>query len=79
MRRVPIESARPIVVFAITRLAVAVVALAAVAVVDFPHQEAAAIVLGVFVLWSTAGEPLKTAGARVPTVARLWRTPWPRR
>ena len=54
MRRVPIESARPIVVFAIARLAVAVVALAAVAVVDFPHQEAAAIVLGVFVLWSTA-------------------------
>jgi two-component system, NarL family, sensor kinase len=54
MRRVPIESARPIVVFAITRLAVAVVALAAVAVVDFPHQAAAAIVLGVFVLWSAA-------------------------
>jgi signal transduction histidine kinase len=54
MRRVPIESARPIVVFAIARLAVAVVALAAVAVVDFPHQEAAAIVLGIFVLWSAA-------------------------
>ena len=54
MRRVPIESARPIVVFAIARLAVAIVALAAVAVVDFPHQEAAAVVLGVFVLWSTA-------------------------
>jgi signal transduction histidine kinase len=54
MRRLPIESARPIVVFAIARLAVAVVALAAVAMVDFPDQAAAAIVLGVFVLWSTA-------------------------
>ena len=54
MQRVPIESARPIVVFAIARLAVAIVALAAVAMVDFPHQEAAAIVLGVFVLWSAA-------------------------
>jgi len=54
MRRIPIESARPIVVFAIARLAVAVVALAAVAVVDFPHQGAAAVVLGVFVAWSAA-------------------------
>ena len=48
MRRVPIESAGPIVVFAIARLAVVIVALAAVAVVDFPDQEAAAIVLAVF-------------------------------
>lgn len=54
MRRIPIESARPIVVFAAARLAVAVVALAAVAVVNFPHQEAAAVVLAVFVAWSTA-------------------------
>ncbi len=52
MRRVPIESAAPIVVFAIARLAVAVVALAAVAVVDFPHQEAAAVVLAVFIAWA---------------------------
>ena len=52
MRRIPIESAAPIVVFAIARLAVAVVALAAVAVVDFPDQEAAALVLGIFVAWS---------------------------
>ena len=54
MRRIPIESAGPIVVFAIARLAVAVVALAAVAVVDFPDQEAAAVVLAVFVAWSVA-------------------------
>jgi two-component system, NarL family, sensor kinase len=54
MRRIPIESAGPIVVFAIARLAVVVVALAAVAVVDFPHQDAAAVVLWVFAAWSTA-------------------------
>ena len=52
MRRVPIESARPIVVFAIARLAVATVALAAVAVVDFPDQAQAGGVLAVFVAWS---------------------------
>jgi len=54
MRRIPIESAGPIIVFAIARLAVAVVALAAVAVVDFPNQDEAAIVLAVFVAWSAA-------------------------
>ena len=54
MRRIPIESAGPIVVFAAARLAVVIVALAAVAVVDFPDQEAAAIVLAVFAAWSTA-------------------------
>ena len=54
MRRIPIESAGPIVVFAIARLAVAIVALAAVAVVDFPDQEAAAAVLAGFVAWSVA-------------------------
>ena len=54
MRRVPIESARPIVVFAIARLAIVIVALAAVAVVDFPDQDGAAIVLCVFAVWSTA-------------------------
>jgi two-component system, NarL family, sensor kinase len=52
MRRVPIESAAPIVMFAIARLAVAVVALTAAAVVGFPYQGRAAAVLGVFVLWS---------------------------
>jgi len=53
MRRIPIESARPIVVFAITRLAVVIVALVAVAIVDFAHRDAAAIVLWVFAAWST--------------------------
>jgi two-component system, NarL family, sensor kinase len=52
MRRVPIESAGPIVMFAIARLALAVVALTAVAVVGFPYDGRAAAVLAVFVLWS---------------------------
>jgi two-component system, NarL family, sensor kinase len=54
MRRVPIESAGPVVVFAGTRLAVAAVALVAVALVGFPHEGRAAAVLAVFVLWSAA-------------------------
>jgi two-component system, NarL family, sensor kinase len=54
MRRVPIDSAGPIVVFAIARLAVALVALTAVAIVGFPYGGRAAAVLGVFVLWSVA-------------------------
>ncbi|HEX5896833.1 MAG TPA: ATP-binding protein [Thermoleophilaceae bacterium] len=54
MRRVPIESAGPILVLAIARLAVAVVALTAAAVIDFPDQGAAAAVLAVFVAWSIA-------------------------
>jgi two-component system NarL family sensor kinase len=52
MRRVPIESAAPILVFAIARLAVALVALSAVAVVGFPYEGRAGAVLAVFVLWS---------------------------
>jgi two-component system NarL family sensor kinase len=52
MQRVPIESSRPILVFAAARLAIAVVALVAVVVVGFPYQGRAAAVLGVFVLWS---------------------------
>jgi two-component system NarL family sensor kinase len=54
MRRIPIESAGPILVFAVTRLAVAVTALLAVAVAQFPYDGRAAAVLGVFVLWSAA-------------------------
>jgi signal transduction histidine kinase len=54
MRRVPIESGGPILVLAVARLAVAVVALTAAAVVDFPDQEAAAAVLAVFLGWSIA-------------------------
>jgi two-component system NarL family sensor kinase len=52
MRRVPIESTGPIVMFAIARLAVNLVALAAVAVVGFPYDGRAAAVLAVFVVWS---------------------------
>jgi signal transduction histidine kinase len=52
MRRVPLESAAPIVMFAIARLAVGVAALTAVAVVGFPYDGRAAAVLSVFVLWS---------------------------
>jgi two-component system, NarL family, sensor kinase len=52
MQRVPIDSARPILVFALARLALAIVALLAVVIVGFPTQGRAAAVLGVFVLWS---------------------------
>jgi two-component system, NarL family, sensor kinase len=54
MRRVPIESAGPVVILAVTRLAVAVVALVAILVVDFGHQAAALVVMAVFVAWSVA-------------------------
>ncbi len=52
MRRLPIESAGPIVVFAIARLALAIVAITAVAVVGFPYDGRAAGVLAVFIAWS---------------------------
>jgi two-component system NarL family sensor kinase len=54
MRRIPIESAGPIVVFAVARLALALVALAAVVFVGFPYEGRAAAVLVGFVLWSAA-------------------------
>jgi len=52
MQRIPIESARPIRVFALARLAVALVALLAVAVFGFPSHGRAAAVLAVYVLWA---------------------------
>jgi two-component system, NarL family, sensor kinase len=52
LRRIPIESAGPIVVFAAARLAVAVVALVAAASVGFPYHGSAAVVLAAFVVWS---------------------------
>jgi signal transduction histidine kinase len=52
LRRIPIESTGPILVFAAARLAVAAVALVAVAFVGFPYEGRAAVVLGVFVIWS---------------------------
>jgi two-component system NarL family sensor kinase len=54
MRRVPIDSAAPIAVFAGARLAVSLAALVAVVVVGFPYDGRAAAVLAVFVLWSGA-------------------------
>jgi two-component system NarL family sensor kinase len=54
MRRVPLDSAAPIVVFAVARLVVAIVALAAVVILGFPYDGRAGIVLAVFVLWSGA-------------------------
>jgi two-component system, NarL family, sensor kinase len=54
MRRIPIESAGPIQMFAAARLAVAIVALVAVASVGFPYEGRAAAVLAGFVLWSAA-------------------------
>ena len=52
MQRIPIESSRPIMMFAVARLAVALVALAAVVVFGLPSHGRAAIVLVLFVLWS---------------------------
>jgi two-component system, NarL family, sensor kinase len=74
MRRVPIDSPGPIVVFALARLAVAVVALIGVAVVGFPYEGRAAAVLSVFVLWSVAvlgmarREPERALSPLVPAV-----------
>jgi two-component system NarL family sensor kinase len=52
MRRVPIDSSGPIVMFAAARLAIAVVALVALTVVGFPYEGRAAAVLAVMVVWS---------------------------
>ena len=52
MQRIPLESARPILVFAAARLAIAVVALASVVATGFPYQGRAGAVLVAFVLWS---------------------------
>jgi two-component system NarL family sensor kinase len=52
MRRVPLDSAAPILVFAVARLVVAIVALAAVAILGFPYDGHAGMVLAVFVIWA---------------------------
>jgi signal transduction histidine kinase len=46
LRRLPIESAGPILLFAVTRLAVTLLALLAVIVLGFPYEGRAAAVLG---------------------------------
>ena len=47
-RRLPIESAQPIVVFAVARLAIVVTALLALVVLGFPYEGKAAAVIGGF-------------------------------
>jgi two-component system, NarL family, sensor kinase len=74
MQRIPIESGRPALVFALARLAIAVVALLAVVVVGFPYQGRAAVVLAGFVLWSagllavTRDQPDRVLHPVVPAV-----------
>jgi len=52
-RRLPIESAQPIVVFAIARLAIVVAALLALVVLGFPYEgKAAAVIGGLGVPWA---------------------------
>lgn len=52
-RRLPIESAQPIVVFAVARLAVVVAALLALVVLGFPYEgKAIAVVAGLGVPWA---------------------------
>jgi two-component system NarL family sensor kinase len=52
-RRLPIESAQPLVVFALARLAIAVTALLAIAVLGFPYEgNGAAVVGGLAVPWA---------------------------
>jgi signal transduction histidine kinase len=55
LRRLPIESAGPLVLFALTRLAVVLLALVAIVVLGFPYEgRAVAVVGGVLVPWSVA-------------------------
>jgi signal transduction histidine kinase len=55
LRRLPIESAGPVVLFAVTRLAVTLLALLAVVVLGFPYEARAAAVLGGLLLpWCVA-------------------------
>jgi len=55
LRRIPIESAQPILVFAATRLAVTLAALLATAMLGFPYGGRTAALLGALVLpWSLA-------------------------
>jgi len=55
LRRLPIESAQPLVMFAAARLAVALAALLALVVLGFPYDgRGAAVVAGVGLPWSVA-------------------------
>jgi signal transduction histidine kinase len=50
LRRLPIESAQPILVFAIARLTLVVLALTVILALGFPYEGRSALVLGVFAL-----------------------------
>jgi two-component system NarL family sensor kinase len=53
LRRLPIESAQPLVVFAVARLAIALAALVAIVVLGFPyHGPGAAVIGGLAVPWA---------------------------
>jgi signal transduction histidine kinase len=55
LRRLPIESAGPLVLFALTRLTVVLLALLAIVVLGFPYEGGAvAVVGGLLVPWSVA-------------------------
>ena len=55
LRRLPIESAAPLVLFAVTRLAVTLLALGAIVVFGFPYEgRAAAVIGGLLLPWSVA-------------------------
>jgi signal transduction histidine kinase len=53
LRRLPIESAGPVVLFAVTRLAVTLLALLAIVVLGFPYEgRAVSIIAGLLLPWS---------------------------
>ena len=55
LRRLPIESAGPLVLFAVTRVAVTLLALLAVVSLSFPYEgRAAAVIGGLLLPWSVA-------------------------
>jgi signal transduction histidine kinase len=55
LRRLPIESAQPVVVFAAARLAVAISALAALVILGFPYEgRGIAVVAGIGLPWTVA-------------------------
>jgi signal transduction histidine kinase len=78
LRRLPIESAQPIVVFAVARLAITVAALAALLVLGFPYEgRAAAVVAGLALPWAllclllSRGAPERLLSPLVPAVDLL--------
>jgi signal transduction histidine kinase len=55
LRRLPIESTQPVVVFAVTRIAVALAAMIAIVVLGFPYEgRGVAVVAGIGLPWSVA-------------------------